>query len=124
MARTLRSSRIPDLLLLAGCLLVLPPPPARGAAEIVAPRRAPSSLSAQYGAAIPVHTGAAGGSYLVPTGAGIEFRRSDAASDTLLGSFRTAGGVDEAAWTGRTAYLFAGDRGIVAGDRTDSHPPT
>jgi hypothetical protein len=119
MARSFRSSRIPDLLILVGCLLATPRA-ARGASEIVASRQAPSSVSAQYGTAIPVHVQAPGGSYLVPTGTGIEFRRSDAASDTLLGSFRTAGAVVEAAWTGRTAYLFAGDRGIVAVDGSDS----
>jgi hypothetical protein len=120
MARPFRSSRIPDLLILVGCLLALPPRDARGAGEIIAARLSPSSLSARYGAVVPVHPGAPGGSYLVPTRTGIEFRGSDSSSDTLYGSFRTAGVVDEVAWTGRTAYLFAGDRGIVAVDTADS----
>jgi hypothetical protein len=120
MARSFRSSRIPDLLILVGCLLLLPPRDARGESEIIATRLGPSSLSARYGTAVPVHPGAPGGSYLVPTRTGIEFRGSSAVSDTLYGSFRTAGVVEEVAWTGRTAYLFAGDRGIVAVDAGDS----
>lgn len=56
---------------------------------------------------------------MVPTRTGIEFRGATT-GDQLFGSFRTAGVVDEVAWTGRTAYLFAGDRGIVAVDATDS----
>ena len=120
MARSFRSSRIPDLLVLVGCLLVQQPLQARGAVEIAASRLAPSSVSARYGPAVPVHVQAPGGSYIVPTTTGLEFRRSDSGSDTLLGSFRTAGIVNEAAWTGQTAYLFAGDRGIVAVDGSDS----
>jgi hypothetical protein len=118
--RSFRSSRIPDLLILVGCLLVLPPRDARGSSEIIATRLAPSSLSARYGTAVPLNVGAPGGSYLVPTKTGVEYRRSGAVSDTLYGTFRTAGVVDEVAWTGRTAYLFAGDRGIVAVDTADS----
>ncbi len=119
MARSFRSSRIPDLLVLVGCLLA-PPRDARGSSEIIAARLLPSSISARYGRAVPVSVGAPGGTYLVPTRTGVEFRGSGSASDTLFGSFRTAGIVDEVAWTGRTAYLFAGDRGIVAVDASDS----
>ncbi len=119
MARSFGSSRIPDILLLVGCLLA-PPRDVRGASEIIAARLQPSSISARYGRAVPVSVAAPGGTYLVPTRTGVEFRGSGSASDTLFGSFRTAGIVDEVAWTGRTAYLFAGDRGIVAVDASDS----
>ncbi|HXF58417.1 MAG TPA: hypothetical protein VN539_01175, partial [Candidatus Saccharimonadales bacterium] len=102
MARSSRSSRIPDLLLLVGCLLLLPPRDARGAAEIIATRLAPSSVSAQYGTAVVVNASSPGGTYLVPSGTGVELRRSDGVADTLLGSFRTAGAVNEVAWTGLT----------------------
>ena len=120
MARSLRSFRIPDLLILVGCLLLLPPRDARGSSEIIATRLQPSSLSARYGPAVPLNLGAPGGSYLVPSRTGVEFRRSDGVSDTLYGSFRTAGVVEEVAVSGRTAYLLAGDRGIVAVDTGDS----
>ena len=63
MARTFRSSRIPDLILLVGCLLLLPPRDARGAAEIVATRLLPSSRSAQYGPAVGVNVSPPGGSF-------------------------------------------------------------
>ena len=120
MARSFRSSRIPDLILLVGCLLVQPPRDARGAAEIVATRLLPSARSAQYGPAVGVNVASPGGSYLVPTGTGVEFHRSAGLSDMSFGAFRTAGAVNEVAWSGQTAYLFAGDRGIVAVDVSDS----
>ncbi len=115
-----RSRRIPDLILLVGCFLAVLPRDARAASEIIATRLAPSSVSARYGPAVPVHPGSPGGSYLVPTETGMEYRGSGAVSDTLYGSFRTAGAVREIAWSGSTAYLLAGDRGIVAVDATDS----
>jgi hypothetical protein len=114
-----RPSPIPVLVILVGCLLGAPLHGARAASEIIATRLTPSSVSARYGAAVPVSVGASGGTYVVPTRTGIEFRGA-AAGDLLFGSFRTAGVVDEVAWSGRTAYLFAGDRGIVAVDATDS----
>ncbi|HYQ89487.1 MAG TPA: FlgD immunoglobulin-like domain containing protein [Candidatus Binatia bacterium] len=120
MARPFRSSRIPDLLILVGCLLVLPPGRASGSSEIIATRLLPSSVSARYGPAVALSLQAPGGSYVVPSRTGVEFRTSGALSDTLDGSFRTAGDVEEVAMSGRTAYLFAGDRGIVAVDTGDS----
>ena len=120
MTPSLRPSRVSVLAILVGCLLAMPLQGARAASEIIATRLTPSSVSARYGPAVPVSFGAAGGTYLVPTRAGIEFRGSAGAGDTLFGSFRTAGPVGEVAWSGRTAYLFAGDRGIVAVDATDS----
>src|SRR5258705_3940662 len=120
MARPFRSSRIPDLLLLVGSLLALAPREGRAASKIIATRLLPSSVSARYGPAVPVSAGAPGGTYLVPTRTGVEFRGASAASDTLFGTFRTAGIVEELVWTGRTAYLFAGKRGIVAVDASDS----
>ena len=114
-----RYPSIPRLLLLVGCLLAAPPD-ARAATEIIATRLAPSSLSARYGSAVPVHLALPGGTYLVPTRSGVESRGAGVAADTLYGSFRTAGIVQELALAGTTAYLFAGDRGIVAVDVSDS----
>jgi hypothetical protein len=119
MTQPLRPSRIADLLILAGCLLVAPHD-ARAASEIIATRLLPSSVSARYGNAIPVSVVPPGGTYLVGTRTGVEFRGSSASSDTLFGSFRTAGIIREVAWSGRTAYLVAGERGIVAVDASDS----
>jgi hypothetical protein len=109
-----------DLLILVGCLLLAPPRDAPAMSEIIATRLQPSSLSARYGPVVPVNAGVSGGTYLAPTRSGVEFRGSDATSDVLFGSFRTAGAVDEVVWTGSTAYLIAGDRGIVAVDAGDS----
>jgi len=120
MARPFRFARVPDFLLLVGCLLAQPPRDGRAAGEIIATRLLPSSVSARYGPAVPVSVGAPGGTYLVPTRTGVEFRGASAASDTVFGTFRTAGIVEEVAWTGRTAYLLAGERGIVAVDTSDS----
>lgn len=111
--------RAPALLLLAGSLLVTAPDGARAASEIIAARLGASSLAARYGAAVPLRPGGSGGTYLIPTGAGIEARGS-ATGDALFGSFRTAGVIADLAWSGSTAYLMAGDRGIVAVDPSDS----
>ena len=105
--------------MLLGCLLVVPQP-ARAATEIVATRLAPSSLTGLYGSAVPVHVASPGGTYVIPTRNGVEFRSTDGSRDTLYGSFRTAGVVSELAVSGSTAYLFAGNRGIVAVDLSDS----
>ncbi|HMI32275.1 MAG TPA: hypothetical protein VK527_11115, partial [Candidatus Limnocylindrales bacterium] len=97
-----------------------PPRDAAGRSEIIATRLQPSSLSARYGSVVAVNETATGGTYLAPTRTGVEFRGSNGISDILYGTFRTAGTVDEAVWTGSTAYLLAGDRGIVAVDASDS----
>ena len=120
MIRPFRCSRIPGLLVLVGCLFAVPPRDARASSEIVAARLAPSSVSARYGPAVRVNVSSQGALYLVPSGTGVELRRSDATSDTLLDTFRTAGVVNEVAWSGTTAYLLAGDRGIVAVDASTS----
>ena len=119
MIRSFRSPRTPGLILLLGCLLTMPPS-ARAATEIVATRLVPSSLSARFGSAAQVHAVPPGGTFVIPTRNGLEFRGTDAVRDTLYGSFRTAGTVQEVAVSGSTAYLFAGDRGIVAVDLSDS----
>ena len=111
-----RSPRITGLLLLAGSLFLQPPRDARSAAGIAATPQAPSSISAHYGAPVAVRPEPTGGSYLVPTSAGIEFRWSDPSGDRLFGVFRTAGTVNEVVWSGSAAYLLAGERGIVAVD--------
>src|SRR2546422_2409669 len=113
MSHPLRPSRIAALFLLAGTLLVAPGS-TRAASEIIATRLSPLSVSAQYGAAVPVNVTPPGGTYLVPTRTGVEFRGGSGSSDTLYGSFRTAGGAREVAWSGSAAYLLAGGRGVVA----------
>ena len=105
--------------MLLGCLLVVPQP-ARAATEIVAARLTPSSLTGIFGSAVPVHATSSGGTYVIPTRNGVEFRGTDATRDTLYGSFRTAGVIGDLAVHGTTAYLFAGSRGIVAVDVSDS----
>lgn len=112
MSQLLRPSRVAALFLLAGSILVAPRA-GHAASEIIATRLSPSSLSAQYGAAVPVNAAPPGGTYLLPTSTGVEFRGSSGSSDTLYGLFRTAGGAREVAWSGSVAYL-AGERGIVA----------
>ncbi len=111
--------RAPTILLLAAFLLIAAPNGARAASQIIAARLGASSLSAEYGSAVASRDGGVGGTYLIPTGTGIEARGS-ATGGTLFGSFRTAGQIAEVAWSGRTAYLMAGDRGIVAVDASDS----
>ena len=112
---------------LAGCLLLgstgsaLAASPAPNVSEIVADRRAPSSLSAEYGPAIPLGTEFYGNElFLAPTGAGIEIRDAALGAADIVGSFRTPGRVNRAAVAGSVAYLFAGDRGIVALDLTSA----
>jgi len=119
MIRSFRAPRIPGLIVLLGCLLAAPQS-VRAATEIVATRLTPSSLTETYGSAVPVHVTAPGGTYVLPTRNGVEFRGTDASRDTLYGSFRTSGVVSELAVFGSTAYLFAGNRGIVAVDLSDS----
>lgn len=117
---------------LAGCLLLYSPiairtaiafPHAPQAPEIVAFRGEPSSISAEYGPAVPLGPGIGDGLFVVPTGAGIEIRDTALGAADILGMFRTAGRVDRVAVLGSTAYLFAGDRGIVAVDLSDPSAP-
>ncbi len=122
MIHPFRSPRTPGHIVLLGCLLVAPSH-ARAATEIVATRLAPSSLSERFGSAAAVHAMSPGGTYVIPTRSGVEVRGTDAVRDTLYGSFRTAGIAQEVAVSGTTAYLFAGDRGIVALDVSDSTRP-
>ncbi|HKQ19791.1 MAG TPA: FlgD immunoglobulin-like domain containing protein [Candidatus Eisenbacteria bacterium] len=117
---------------LAGCLLLqsaiairaaIAFPHAPQAPEIVAFRDEPSSISAEYGPAVPLGSGIGDGLFVVPTGAGIEIRDTALGAGDILGMFRTAGRVDRVAVLGSTAYLFAGDRGIVAVDLSDPSSP-
>lgn len=91
--------------------------------EIVADRHAPSSLSAEYGPAISIGAGSGDGLFLVPTGAGIEIRDTALGAADVIGSFRAPGSIDRAAVSGTVAYLFAGDRGIVAVDLSAPSSP-
>jgi len=84
--------------------------------EIVAFQGAPSSLSSEYGPAVPLGAGSGDGPFLVPTGAGIEVRDTALGATDVLGSFRTPGRIDRVAVAGQIAYLFGGDAGIVTID--------
>src|SRR5258705_13667808 len=90
--------------------------------EVVAVRGAPSSLSEEFGPAVPL--GAPGsGVIAAPTGSGVEFYDHAQPGTPLLGRFRTAGPVTRIARAGTTLFLFAGPRGLVAVDATDPPPP-
>src|SRR5678815_5881475 len=58
--------------------------------EIVADRGLPSSLSAEYGPAVPLGAGSGDGLFLAPTGAGIEIRDTALGATDIIGSFRPA----------------------------------
>ena len=109
----------PALLLLAGSSLVAVPSLGHAASQIVATRIAPSAVTSHYGPAVPLPSAPASGTFIIPTGTGIESRALGGGS-ARYGSFRTAGRIDEVASSGTTAYLFAGERGIVAVDVSDS----
>ena len=104
------------LILVLGWTLPLSADSASAAGAVAASRGTPSSLSARYGAAISLGP-AAPGRYLVPTRTGFEIRQASLPSgDSLVATFRSAGRIDEAAVSGTTAWLAAGNRGLLAVD--------
>lgn len=109
--------------LLAGCLLAAAPSLGGAYPEVVATRGLPSSISAGYGAAVPLGNPSVAGPYAIPTGWGFEIRDAAIGGDPPIGSFRTSGVVSALAADGATLYLFAGSRGIVAVDITDTADP-
>ncbi len=116
------SRRLAPLALLAS-LVALSPRLAPAAPEVVAVRGTPSSLSARYGAAVPVGTSFPG-YYVIPSTAGCEIRlASQASGDSLVSTFRSAGVFTEVVAAGSVFYLMAGTRGIVAIDLTDPAAP-
>ncbi len=111
----------PPVLLLA--LALLAPRAAAAAPQVVALRDTPSSLSARYGAAIPLEVGGVP-YYVIPSGTGCEIRLAGTATaDSLVSSFRAAGSFTEAAASGSMVYLMGGARGVAAVDLADPAAP-
>lgn len=120
---------------LLGASTLFAPRPALSRAKIEADQGPPSSISANYGEAVPfvVQLSARplsnragslslGSSYLIPTGNGIEVRDATSGGPPT-GTLRTPGSIDAATFDGATAYLFAGSRGILAVDLTNPAQP-
>ncbi len=118
----LRPRRRPSWAQLAavGSLLVGAPLAAIASPEVVAVRGVPSSLSEEFGPAVPI----APGVIASPTGSGVDFYDLTPPQATRLGTFRTAGTIERASAAGSTVFLFAGFRGIVAVDASDPAAPT
>ncbi|MGE5180219.1 MAG: FlgD immunoglobulin-like domain containing protein [Bacteroidota bacterium] len=103
-----------------GSLLVGAAPAVQASPDVVAVREAPSSISADFGPAVPLGTN---GIAAVPTGSGLDFYDFGQAGGPLLGRFRTAGPAARAAAAGSTVFLFDGDRGVIAIDASDPAAP-
>ena len=116
--------RIQALVLAWGCLLpaILFAAPLRP--NVVATRGIPSSISANYGAAVRLAPPGVAGPYAIPTGSGFEIRDAALGGSQPTGSFRTSGVVNAMTVDASTAYLFAGTRGIVAVDITNPTAPS
>ena len=112
------------LTLLVGSVFLAVPPAAQAGTRVTAIPGTPSSLSADYGEAVPIGDPSVAGRYVIPTGAGIEIRDAAIGGDAPIGIFRTPGGITGATVDAATAYLFAGDRGIVAVDIANPAQPT
>ncbi|HET9252123.1 MAG TPA: FlgD immunoglobulin-like domain containing protein [Candidatus Eisenbacteria bacterium] len=118
---SLRRRRLIAHILVAGAAIAAPV--GVGASpEVVATRGLPSSITAEYGASVPLGAPLAPGTFAVATRWGIEIWNPSAGS-VPVGSFRTAGVIRSLAVHGSTAYLFAGVRGIVAADVSDASAP-
>jgi hypothetical protein len=106
-------------LLLVGALaaagqVLAPPSPVLAEQQAIAIPGPVSSISAGYGPAIPLEA-LATGHYLIPTSTGFEVRiASHAAGDPLVATFRSAGVFPSAALAGSTAWLAAGEQGLLA----------
>jgi hypothetical protein len=109
--------------LLVASMLFGAPAAARAAQEVVAVRGLPSSISAEYGAPVLLGDPSVPGPFLVPTRTGIEIRDAASLSQAPAGIFRTAGQIGAAAVAGNTAFLFAGERGIILVDVTNPSGP-
>lgn len=110
-------------LAVVGSLLVGAPPAAHAIPEVVALRGVPSSLSAEFGPAVPLG-GPGSLVFAAPTGSGADIYDLGQAGTPLLGRFRTAGAVSRAAVAGSTLFLFAGSRGVVAVDVSNPASPS
>jgi len=106
----------------AGAGLLFHPPPVLSRTVIEADQGLPSSISANYGEAVPLGERSVAGPYLIPTGNGFEVRDA-AAGGAPIGTFRTPGSINAATFDGTTAYLFAGPRGILAVDLSNPAQP-
>lgn len=92
------------------------PSPAHSETQAIAIRGPVSSVSAGYGPAISLES-LAPGHYLIPTSTGFEVRlASHAANDSLVAAFRSVGTFTAAALSGSTAWLAAGEQGLLAVD--------
>jgi hypothetical protein len=120
-SRRLRRRRSWAQLAAVGSLLVGAPLTAAASPEVVAVRGVPSSLSEEFGPAVPLAP--LPGVVAVPTGNGADFYDLSGAQAARLGSFRTAGAVTRASAAGTTVFLFAGARGVVAVDASDPASP-
>lgn len=116
----LRRRRLIARILVAGAAIAVPVV-AGASPEVVAVRGLPSSITAEYGASVPLGLPYPPGAFAITTRWGMEIRSTF--SPEPLGSFRTAGVIRSVAVHGSTAYLFAGTRGIVAVDVTDGSAP-
>ena len=116
----LRRRRLIARILVAGAAFAVPVG-AGASPEVVATRGLPSSVTAEYGASVPLGSPHAPGTFAIATRWGIEIRNT--AAPDPVGSFRTAGAIRSLAVHGSTAYLFAGTRGIVAVDVFDEGTP-
>ncbi|HLQ67064.1 MAG TPA: hypothetical protein VK123_07525, partial [Candidatus Limnocylindrales bacterium] len=120
-SRRLRRRRSWAQLAAVGSLLVGAPLTAAASPEVVAVRGVTSSLSEEFGPAVPLAP--LPGVVAVPNGNGADFYDLSGAQAARLGSFRTAGAVTRASAAGTTVFLFAGARGVVAVDASDPAAP-
>lgn len=109
--------------LLVAAAAVAVPVGAGASPEVVATRGLPSSLTAEYGAAVPLGAPHPAGAYAIATRWGLEVRNVAPPDTDPIGSFRTSGAIRSLAAHGTTAYLFAGSRGIVAVDLSTPSAP-
>jgi len=105
--------------ILLGASALFAPRQALCRAKIEADQGLPSSVSANYGEAVPMGVT---GPYLIPTGNGIEVREI-LSGTKLISAVRTPGAINAATFDGATAYLFTGSRGILAVDLTNPAQP-
>src|SRR5687768_5945975 len=117
-----RRRRLIARFLVAGAAIAVPVG-AGASTEVVATRGLPSSITAEYGASVPLGAPHAPGTFAIATRWGLEIRSASPPDTAPLGSFRTAGVVRSLAVHGSTGYLFAEARGIVAVDLSDGSAP-
>ncbi|HEU5310271.1 MAG TPA: hypothetical protein VFV24_02355, partial [Candidatus Eisenbacteria bacterium] len=113
----LRRRRLIARILVAGAAIAV----SAGAAaspEVVATRGLPSSITAEYGASVPLGAPHVPGTFAIATRWGVEIWGPVFPDTFPVGSLRTAGVIRSLAVHGNSAYLFAGTVGVVAADLT------